>query len=636
MRVVASLFYFQKTMLRKERGYIGLSGPRIDLFAAKDTHVDANHYHLTLFSKAEIREHHLCINQLPVIDEEEEDLLDVGVGRSNGETFKVMLWPRGDHLRRKYALPPKDFHITLRKGVWSNIYNRNTRRGVQSLLSHPPSDAVFAACTDATFDRLYTGYMKCSMAYEALLSVKKYMAAHPFRPAGFVRYGDTLCDQEKWKVAMLFYAHAASIQSPETIKEAVLNYCIDRICHCAQYTELGPVFTDEELADLGGMMETPSIDNWPATLRQKIRGVRNIAQRARVRSSRERLIVIRPEGQYYYLPRFLQWLVPFAVAFMSTPRIEADVTVLEEALNIGLMVTLMAEGSLPESWFNKGTRNLFVPIENYRAPTVAQVEHIFSHAETTFQNDRAVLIHCGGGKGRAGTVAACWLVCFGFSTIRQATPVYSAIEAISIVRELRPGSIETVEQERFVAEYVRHLWKPHPEPEKKDEQKHDLVFDGHFTLVNTGIIILCGLPGSGKSWFAHQFMQQQPQNRKVVMASGDDLGNLSRCQDVVSKGIAAGHLVVVDRCNLLPTDRASFNPFRRDTICIWMATSADVCIERAELRTNHPTLPAHRVKRTVQSFSKTFVAPDREAEGFKCVAQVYTANGAEQLLSKIK
>ncbi len=54
-----------------------------------------------------------------------------------------------------------------------------------------------------------------------------------------------------------------------------------------------------------------------------------------------------------------------------------------------------------------------------------------------------VLVHCRGGLGRAGTVAACLLVEFGV------TPD----EAIQPVRIARPNAIETSAQERYVRAY---------------------------------------------------------------------------------------------------------------------------------------------------------------------------------------
>ena len=57
-----------------------------------------------------------------------------------------------------------------------------------------------------------------------------------------------------------------------------------------------------------------------------------------------------------------------------------------------------------------------------------------------------ILVHCRGGLGRAGTVAACLLVEMGDV----------ASEAIRKVRSARPRAIETSEQQRYVLEYQRH------------------------------------------------------------------------------------------------------------------------------------------------------------------------------------
>jgi protein-tyrosine phosphatase len=55
-----------------------------------------------------------------------------------------------------------------------------------------------------------------------------------------------------------------------------------------------------------------------------------------------------------------------------------------------------------------------------------------------------VVVHCRGGLGRAGLVAALLLVETG---VRPE-------EAIRAVREVRPGAIETVAQERYVRDYT--------------------------------------------------------------------------------------------------------------------------------------------------------------------------------------
>ena len=54
-----------------------------------------------------------------------------------------------------------------------------------------------------------------------------------------------------------------------------------------------------------------------------------------------------------------------------------------------------------------------------------------------------ILLHCWGGKGRAGTVAAILLIEFG----------ENKNEAINIVRAKRKGAIESKEQEDFILSY---------------------------------------------------------------------------------------------------------------------------------------------------------------------------------------
>jgi len=57
----------------------------------------------------------------------------------------------------------------------------------------------------------------------------------------------------------------------------------------------------------------------------------------------------------------------------------------------------------------------------------------------------AMAIHCAAGLGRTGVVLACYFIDKGLS----------ATNAIARVRRLRPGSIETAEQEDAIVEFCR-------------------------------------------------------------------------------------------------------------------------------------------------------------------------------------
>jgi protein-tyrosine phosphatase len=66
--------------------------------------------------------------------------------------------------------------------------------------------------------------------------------------------------------------------------------------------------------------------------------------------------------------------------------------------------------------------------------------------EAILDDGGKLLVHCRGGLGRAGTIAACLLVERGVA----------AEDAMARVRAKRPGAIETLSQEAFVQEYKPH------------------------------------------------------------------------------------------------------------------------------------------------------------------------------------
>ena len=89
----------------------------------------------------------------------------------------------------------------------------------------------------------------------------------------------------------------------------------------------------------------------------------------------------------------------------------------------------------------------FAPIRDLSAPG-KEFEQAWTATGTTIRRQLAegkkILVHCRGGLGRTGMIVARILMDFGLSTQ----------EAITRVRQIRPGAIQTREQEEHLEEYV--------------------------------------------------------------------------------------------------------------------------------------------------------------------------------------
>lgn len=138
------------------------------------------------------------------------------------------------------------------------------------------------------------------------------------------------------------------------------------------------------------------------------------------------------------------WILTGRLAGMARPRPGNA----EELLAQGLRaVVTLTEEPPPAELARAGFAVHHEPIPDFAAPSLEALHRVVAFLAGELGAGRAAVVHCHAGIGRTGTVLAAYLVSMGLP----------ADEAIGRVRSLRPGSLETEEQEGVVIAFARAL-----------------------------------------------------------------------------------------------------------------------------------------------------------------------------------
>ena len=138
------------------------------------------------------------------------------------------------------------------------------------------------------------------------------------------------------------------------------------------------------------------------------------------------------------------WIVPDALAAMSRPRSLRRALESLKDHGISVIVSLTKSRLEPALVEEFGFEYHHLPLEDFTAPTYDMILRFIGIVNNARKTGESTVVHCMAGLGRSGTMAACYLVSIG----------YSSREALDKIRALRPGSVETVEQEEAIHEFA--------------------------------------------------------------------------------------------------------------------------------------------------------------------------------------
>jgi atypical dual specificity phosphatase len=143
-------------------------------------------------------------------------------------------------------------------------------------------------------------------------------------------------------------------------------------------------------------------------------------------------------------PYAFSWIEKPHLAAMGRPGSEEELRWLKKH-GLEVVVSLTEEPLHRREVDNAGLLLYHVPVPDMTAPTQEELDRCVSAIRKAKELGMGVAVHCGAGAGRTGVVLACYFVHQGMK----------ASEAIRKIRKLRPGSIETKDQEEAVREFAR-------------------------------------------------------------------------------------------------------------------------------------------------------------------------------------
>ena len=152
------------------------------------------------------------------------------------------------------------------------------------------------------------------------------------------------------------------------------------------------------------------------------------------------------------------------------------------------------------------------------------------------------------------------------------------------------------------------------------------------------MLMLQGIPGSGKSTFARRLEEE---GNNWVRVCQDVLKTRQRCIDVSELALSEGKNVVIDRCNFNRAQRESWIRIAQEEGiyigCIVFAIPYATCSERIRNRQDHETLMAHEPEKNemvLQRMASATELPHRN-EGIDFCRYVRNESDVERVLKAV-
>jgi atypical dual specificity phosphatase len=144
------------------------------------------------------------------------------------------------------------------------------------------------------------------------------------------------------------------------------------------------------------------------------------------------------------VPNAFDWVIPERLGACVNPNVGQQAAHMLAQGRITLIINMYEKADEPDLLDRLQATELHLPVPGSCAPTQEQLDQGVGAIVEALERGQRVAVHCGAGLGRTGTLLAAFLVTEGCE----------AEEAMERLRALRPGSIETLEQEQAVRDFA--------------------------------------------------------------------------------------------------------------------------------------------------------------------------------------
>jgi len=150
------------------------------------------------------------------------------------------------------------------------------------------------------------------------------------------------------------------------------------------------------------------------------------------------------------------------------------------------------------------------------------------------------------------------------------------------------------------------------------------------------MLLLVGIPGSGKSTFAYSLEKAMPWRYRRI--NQDSLGTRKKCESLCRNSLKSGYSVVIDRCNFDSKQRLHFVKIATElnipVDSIQFNIAVEKCIERCTSRKFHETIKPDMAPDVVLKMKKMLHFPRKNQEQIRNSYKIRSIKESNELIQK--